>query len=203
MAAEEEVTAQVTATLRSSPGTGWARFLNPQVQGRVSAGSAWTIKGRALEGRKELDGRVELLHNAQGRETKSWNIVLGSWAAHRGAAAGGGGGGGGKPGYWGDRDLRARPGERRGRVKGGRGGRGQGGEQRGRGAVGGAWPGGWAAGTSKGHGAAGEGEEEEERGAVGLAGSDFLHQVRLPSQLRALPGSQRPRTAAFLGQPPR
>lgn len=121
LAAEEEVTAQVTATLRSSPGTGWARFLNPQVQGRVSAGSAWTIKGRALEGRKELDGRVELLHNAQGRETKSWNIVLGSWAAHQGAAAGGGGGGGGKPGYWGDRDLRARPGERRGRVKGGQG----------------------------------------------------------------------------------
>lgn len=71
MAAEEEVTAQVTSTLRSSPGAGWARFLNPQVQGRVSEGSAWTIKGRALEGRKELDGRVELLHNAQGRETKS------------------------------------------------------------------------------------------------------------------------------------
>ena len=185
---------------------GWAPFLDPQEQDGGQRGFRVDHKGQSVRGEKGA-GRPSGAATQCPREgTKSWNIGLGSWAAHREAAAGGWGGGGGRPGYWGDRDLRARPGERWGLRKSGDRGWTRPGWQAtgaGRGQGGAAWGLG-SRGQGKGHGAAGEGEEEEEeRGAVGLAGSDFLHLVRLPSQQRALPGSQRPRTAAFLGQPPR
>ena len=132
----------------------------------VSEGSAWTTKGRAFEGRKELDGRVELLHNAQGREQRAGTL---DWAPGR--PTGKPRQGDGEEGAEGRGTGATETCERgRGRggacVKAGTGaGRGQGGKRRGRGAVRGARPGGWAAGgKARATGRRGKGRRRRRRG---------------------------------------